>query len=108
MVAMKLIFRLIVFVLVFAMFVTNQAWGEGDCHNQKLSFMMNCKLSIEHGNASVGPSDKCRSLVKLYDMECICRSFTLEDQTLVDARKVIKLAFRCGKPLPTGSKCGSK
>ncbi|KAF8715047.1 hypothetical protein HU200_027594 [Digitaria exilis] len=98
MVAMKVIFRLIVFVLVFAMFVTHQARGEGDCHKEKMIIMINCKVSIEYGDAFVNPSDKCRSLVTLYDIDCICRSFTLEDQALVDARNVIKLALICGKP----------
>ncbi|KAF8675941.1 hypothetical protein HU200_047440 [Digitaria exilis] len=105
---MKVIFRLIVFVLIFAMFVTHQAQGEGDCHTEKLIIIMNCKVTIEYGDAFVDPCEKCRSLVKLYDTDCICRSFTLKGQTLVDARKVIKLALICGKPLPIGSKCGSK
>jgi uncharacterized membrane protein YjfL (UPF0719 family) len=36
---MKGILQLIVFALVFTTITTHQAWGEGDCYYQKVSFL---------------------------------------------------------------------
>lgn len=108
MVAMKVTFQVITCALILTMFVSRQAWGEDDCYDKKVLLIMHCKDTIQFEGAYVDPTNKCRSVVEASDMACVCLKITIKEQYHINARKIIRLARDCGKPLPVGSKCGSK
>ena len=46
--------------------------------------------------------------IQASDMVCVCHILTEHDEKTVDPKRLVKVADRCGKPLPVGSDCGSK
>ncbi|KAF8659352.1 hypothetical protein HU200_058558 [Digitaria exilis] len=54
------------------------------------------------------PGDICCRTIAVSDMVCICGSLTKEDMREVNSMRLIYTAKECGRPLPVGTKCGSK
>lgn len=102
------IIRHLVFVLVIC--TTHQAWAVHDCSHDKELVFMYCMRSISISAPSyVTPSASCRGVVRSCDMTCVCSIITpTEQEKLIDVARLIHLAEDCGKPIPRGSKCGSK
>ncbi|RLM73377.1 hypothetical protein C2845_PM15G20250 [Panicum miliaceum] len=105
----RVMLQVVVFALVFTMLAKHQVWGEKDCHDDKVSVMLKCKNSIKSGGPLVlpRPGDKCCTTVQASDMACVCHILSTDDEKKVDPKRLVKVADRCGKPVPVGSDCGS-
>lgn len=101
-------FRLMVLALVFILFATPQAWCEPDCHEHKKWIKRLCINSIKLHGEYEPPTNTCRQLVEAADMVCICHILEPVDELKISIIKLLHLARDCGKPLPVGTKCGSK
>lgn len=101
-------FRLMVLALVFILFATPRACGEGDCYEHKDWIKRLCINSIKLHGKYEPPTDTCRQLVEAADMVCICHILKPADELMISIIKLVRLARDCGKPLPVGTKCGSK
>ncbi|KAF8702269.1 hypothetical protein HU200_033037 [Digitaria exilis] len=110
MMGIKVMLHAVIFSLVFSMLVKHQVWGEYDCYREKVAVMLKCNNSIKKGGPYVRPrpGDKCCTTVQASDTACICRLLTTDDEETVEPKRLVKAAYHCGKPVPVGSKCGSK
>lgn len=104
--ATKVITQLM-FVLVFTLFATNQAWG-WDCDIDKKLVKTNCISSIQQGGNNKPPNSACCHFVKYTNVVCICHILTPDDEITISVAKLVHVAKVCGNPLPVGTKCGSK
>jgi bacterioferritin-associated ferredoxin len=82
--------------------------GETDCYSERDKFIQICDLSIRRGSAYMAPHYACCLTVRTYDMVCICRSITDQNEKTIDARKAYFVSRDCRKPVHAGNKCGSK
>ncbi|TVT99709.1 hypothetical protein EJB05_54909, partial [Eragrostis curvula] len=94
--------------LIFAIFTTNHIWGEKDCYKEKELVRKHCLATITVHGDYVPPNNPCRHVVESSDMVCICRTLTSQEEVTISATKLVRLAHDCHKPVPIGSKCGSK
>lgn len=108
MMTIKVIFRVLVFAFVLAMFTTHQAWGEGYCDKEKKLVLIKCRKNVELGTDYVPPNRKCCDDVKTSDMVCVCCTLTRDEEYHVSGVKLADAAEECGKPVPARNKCGSK
>ncbi|OVA06100.1 Bifunctional inhibitor/plant lipid transfer protein/seed storage helical domain [Macleaya cordata] len=53
------------------------------------------------------PSVACCEIVKKVDADCVCSHVTKEVEALISMDKAVFVAAYCGRPLPSGTKCGS-
>ena len=104
----KVILQLMVYVLVFTILMTHQAWGEDDCYDEKDKVKHDCMKTLDISKDWEEPSHKCRRTVQKSDMACICRIITIEEQIKISMGKLVRLARECGKIIPDESKCGRK
>ncbi|OEL27720.1 hypothetical protein BAE44_0011261 [Dichanthelium oligosanthes] len=84
------------------------AWGEKDCHQEKLLFKHKCDLSIRRGVGYIPPHHDCCRTVPKIDMNCVCHTMTEEDEETIDVHHIYFVSQDCHKPVPIGDKCGSK
>ncbi|KAJ1271840.1 hypothetical protein BS78_06G156500 [Paspalum vaginatum] len=107
--AMKAMFQVLVLALVFSMLGKHQVWGETDCYQEKESVKFECKNSIRNSGPYVlpRPGDRCCAVVEASDMACICRILDEEEEKTISAARLVRVAERCGNPLPNGSNCGT-
>ncbi|RCV10042.1 hypothetical protein SETIT_2G079800v2 [Setaria italica] len=103
----KSIIQLLVFALVFTLSIMPRGWGEQDCYREKAKFIEICDLSIRRGSAYMEPHYACCLIVRTYDMVCVCRTMTDEDEKTVDVQHAYFVSRDCHKPVPAGNKCGS-
>jgi hypothetical protein len=111
MMGIGVVLQLVVFALVLNnMLAKHHVGGEQNCHGEKVLVMIKCHNSIKRGGPYVlpRPGDNCCTIVKASDTACICRILTDKDEITVDPKRLVKVADRCGKPVPAGNKCGSK
>lgn len=104
----KVAFQILIIALIVFMFTTHQAWGEQDCHNEKISVIRKCQKIIEIGTPYARPRGACRRAVESSDMACVCRIITEDEEFYISVSKIVQLARDCGKIIPEGAKCGSK
>jgi hypothetical protein len=100
-----------VFVLVSTMLAEHQAWGERDCHGEKVAVKRGCKKNIKFGVAYDRPmlgDGCCSTVVDVPTMVCICGILTKQDIREISSVSLVRVARDCGHPLPAGTKCGSK
>ncbi|TVT98315.1 hypothetical protein EJB05_56389, partial [Eragrostis curvula] len=105
------VFKLVVLGLVVIMLTTRTTIGEQDCQKEKSLVKHVCEGSIKIRGPYVPPTAPCRRAVEALeasDMLCICRKFTHLDEITISMTKFVELARDCNKPLPAGTKCGSK
>jgi hypothetical protein len=100
--------QLVVFVLVFSMFTTHQTCAEQECYQDKIKVKNDCKKTITKQGRYIAPSPLCCHVVEASDIACICRILLPEDEDEISPKKLVRLAKDCEKPVPMGSKCGSK
>ncbi|ERN05098.1 hypothetical protein AMTR_s00053p00148710 [Amborella trichopoda] len=93
-------------VLVMAMFESGTA-GTG-CQNDLQALMTSCLPYVTKTGPQIPPSAACCSAVVVANMPCVCNYVTKEVEALIDIQKVIFVAQSCKRPLPSGTKCGSK
>lgn len=98
----------LLFALVFTIFATHQVWGEQECYKEKDQVKTNCMRAIGIHGDYARPSKDCCQIVKHSDMICICRILKPIDEVNISVVKLVHVASVCGKPLPSGTKCGSK
>ncbi|PON74373.1 Bifunctional inhibitor/plant lipid transfer protein/seed storage helical domain containing protein [Parasponia andersonii] len=85
--------------------VYGQAAG---CNGDVQGLITHCAVYVQKGTPMADPSAACCGAVKTVDIPCVCKNITKEIENLVDMNKVFHLASACGRPLPHGTKCGSK
>lgn len=54
------------------------------------------------------PSEECCSEVQKADLPCICQYLPPIVERFIDMEKLANVAEKCERPLPSGTKCGSK
>ena len=106
--ATKATLGLLAFALVFIMLATHPAWGEQDCYAEKDAVIRRCMETIIFIGDYIDPSNICRATVQQSDMACVCRVISDSEQRKISVVKLVRLARQCDKPVPVGSKCGSK
>ncbi|KAF3795682.1 hypothetical protein EJ110_NYTH04330 [Nymphaea thermarum] len=52
------------------------------------------------------PSEDCCNVVRGADLNSVCGRFTPEIERMIRMQKVVDVASRCGKPIPSGTRCG--
>ncbi|TVU11666.1 hypothetical protein EJB05_45264, partial [Eragrostis curvula] len=102
------VFKHVALALVFIMLTAYTSICEKDCYNEKFFVTSICHNSIKLSGPYIHPSASCRSTVEASDMLCICGILKSFDETAISIMKFIQLASDCNKPLPAGTKCGSK
>ncbi|TVU22256.1 hypothetical protein EJB05_31940 [Eragrostis curvula] len=105
--SLKVVLQFVVIALVFTMFRTQQAWGEKDCHGEKILVKEKCMESIKLVGDYVHPNQSCIHAVKDSDMTCICGIITLDDELEISVSKTLRLARECHNPVPAETKCGT-
>ncbi|KAF3777677.1 hypothetical protein EJ110_NYTH45314 [Nymphaea thermarum] len=53
------------------------------------------------------PSEDCCKAVRGADLVSVCGRITPEIESIISMQKVVDVASRCGKPIPSGTRCGS-
>ncbi|KAF3796830.1 hypothetical protein EJ110_NYTH00648 [Nymphaea thermarum] len=53
------------------------------------------------------PSEDCCNAGRGADLVSVCGRITPEIENMISMQKVVDVASRCGKPIPSGTKCGS-
>ncbi|TVU03977.1 hypothetical protein EJB05_12757 [Eragrostis curvula] len=102
----KVFIQPLVYASVFALLALPQALGEQDCHEDKVKFLEKCSWHIVPGfpYARPSPSNSCCKAVRKFDMTCICRIITHQDNA--DGHYVYRVSVDCNNPVPPGNKCG--
>jgi hypothetical protein len=103
--AISVTLQLVAFALVFTMFGTH---GEQDCYREKDLVKERCMETIKIGAPYVPTIESCHHTMGQSDMTCIFHILTIEELLIVSAAKIVLLAKDCHKPVPAGTKCGSK
>jgi len=67
-----------------------------------------CKDSIVKEGAQVEPSEACCKAFKEVDLPCCCKHIPQDFEDVVSMAKFAYVAKKCGRPLESKSKCGSK
>ncbi|OAY82067.1 hypothetical protein ACMD2_01592 [Ananas comosus] len=78
------------------------------CNGDLKKLLSSCKKCIKKGTDQVDPKPACCRTVKKIDLLCICQSIPPRFEKKIDMEKVVYIAEKCEKPIPSGTKCGSK
>lgn len=78
------------------------------CSGDLKKLSSSCKKCIKKGTDQVDPKPACCRTVKKIDLLCICQSIPPRVEKKIDMEKVVYVAEKCEKPIPSGTKCGSK
>ncbi|TVU14838.1 hypothetical protein EJB05_38334, partial [Eragrostis curvula] len=75
------------------MFTVHQAWGEKDCHDDKIRFKAQCTPFVEKDNSYTTPtrSSSCCQTIRAIDMPCVCRTITPEEEKEISVFKMASL-----------------
>ncbi|TVU13409.1 hypothetical protein EJB05_40465, partial [Eragrostis curvula] len=81
-----------------------------DCWHEKVDVIKKCKRTVRYDNVPYyPPTDECRAQVQRSDRTCICMILTDDDiGHHVSAKKLVRLAAECGKPVPVATRCGPR
>ncbi|OEL30555.1 hypothetical protein BAE44_0008424 [Dichanthelium oligosanthes] len=104
----KVIIQLLVIALVLTIFAMPQAWGEQDCHREKLQFLNKRKKSLKREGDYVRPDATCCHPARSVDMTCVCRSITPKEERKIDIHCAYWISLDCHNPVPNGNNCGSE
>lgn len=85
--------------------VTGQTGG---CQGDMQGLITQCAIYVQRGTPPVDPSQACCNVIKTVDIPCVCKQLTKQIEQIIDMNKVFHMASFCGRPLPSGTKCGSK
>lgn len=79
-----------------------------DCKGDFQGLVTQCAMFVQKNVPKQDPSPACCNVIRSVDIPCACSHITEEIEKVIDMEKVVFVAKSCGRPLPTGTKCGSK
>jgi len=65
-----------------------------------------CGVYVKRSGPQMNPSRKCCEEIKNADVACVCNHLTNHMLQLIDMQKLHNVADSCGRPIPSGTKCG--
>ncbi|KAJ7982288.1 Protease inhibitor/seed storage/lipid transfer family protein [Quillaja saponaria] len=93
-------------ILVFSG-TNNVVLGQG-CQGDLQGLITQCAIYVQKAGPKMDPSQGCCNVIKTVDIPCVCQHITAEIERVIDIQKVVYVAQFCGRPLASGTKCGSK
>ncbi|KAL2536890.1 Bifunctional inhibitor/lipid-transfer protein/seed storage 2S albumin superfamily protein [Forsythia ovata] len=78
------------------------------CQGNFQGLVQECSKYVQKGGPKQKPSQGCCNVVKAVDLPCVCQHITKDVEQIISMEKASYVAAVCGKPLPRGTKCGSK
>lgn len=67
-----------------------------------------CQQYVQKTGPQVKPSAACCTVLKKFNVNCMCQYITQDIVNLISVPKAIYVANTCGLNLPHGKKCGGK
>lgn len=98
-------FLLVIFVNLIH---SHQVLGQIGCSGDFGKLVEPCWNFVSIEGPIVPPSPQCCSSVQSVNVPCVCQQMIEKDEKVLSMQKIVYVAAFCGKPLPPGSKCGSK
>jgi Probable lipid transfer len=95
---------LLLVLLIASMLAVNRA---ADCANDVNLLRERCLQFVSASGPKVAPDSNCCAAVQKADIPCVCTYITPEVAKIISAEKLIYVSEVCGRPLKSGSKCGS-
>ncbi|XP_031476907.1 uncharacterized protein LOC116248316 [Nymphaea colorata] len=78
------------------------------CSDQDLATLgARCRPFVARELPPAPPSEDCCNAVRGADLICVCGRITPEIERMISMQKVVDVASKCGKPIPSGTRCGS-
>ncbi|CAN6476412.1 unnamed protein product [Victoria cruziana] len=96
-------------LVVLGLLLAGPVWVNGQgCTEQDLANLgVRCRQYVARDLPPAPPSDGCCNLVRSTDLVCACGRITPGMESMIDMQKVVDVAKKCGKPIPSGTRCGS-
>ena len=102
-------------ILIFGMLMSligvycgNIKVGNGQCNGDLQGLIAQCAIFVQKPGPIVDPSQACCNVLKNIDVGCMCTHITKQAEQIISMPKAMHCLQSCGKPMPHGSKCGSK
>ena len=102
--------RSLVFAMTIAvifLFSGSRAQDE-PCNGDVLKLTSLCKDFVLKPGPQKDPSPECCQVIKSADVPCVCDNIPKGLEDIISMEKVAYVSKFCGRPLKSGSKCGSK
>ncbi|KAF3776180.1 hypothetical protein EJ110_NYTH48922 [Nymphaea thermarum] len=96
---------MVVLGLLLAGLVLENLPGFG--HQDLATLGARCTLFVARELPPVPPFEDCCNAVRGANLIRVCSRITPEIETMINMQKVVDVASRCGKPIPSGTRCGS-
>lgn len=78
------------------------------CQGDFQGLIQQCSRYVQKSGPKENPSQGCCNVVRNVDLPCVCQHVTSEVEQIISMEKAAYVAASCGKPIPHGTKCGSK
>ncbi|XP_068658107.1 uncharacterized protein [Aristolochia californica] len=78
-----------------------------DCSEDFKALTQHCARFVRISGPKEPPSAECCQVVQRCNLPCICSRITKEMEKIISPEKVAFVAHSCGRPIPSGTKCGS-
>ncbi|GFP91898.1 hypothetical protein PHJA_002831200 [Phtheirospermum japonicum] len=98
---------LTLFYASIAVFTIN-TMVSAQCQGNFQGLVQQCSRYVQKPGPRETPSQGCCNVVKNVDLACVCGHITSEVEQIVSMEKAAYVAAFCGKPIPHGTRCGSK
>ncbi|XP_059650483.1 uncharacterized protein LOC132296290 [Cornus florida] len=79
----------------------------GQCKGNLDDFAEQCYESAGIGGPEVQPSVTCCDVVREFDIPCLCKYLSSDDEVFVAPDRIVYIADSCGQALSHGTKCGT-
>ncbi|XP_068641905.1 protein LIM3-like [Aristolochia californica] len=79
-----------------------------DCSEDFKALALACAKFVTVPGPKVPPSPECCKVIQSCNLPCVCSHVNKDIEKFISVEKVAFVANSCNRPLPSGSKCGSK
>ncbi|KAL6597472.1 hypothetical protein ACP70R_046912 [Stipagrostis hirtigluma subsp. patula] len=91
--------------LVFVLIIVQQGRGDHECYREKCVVRNHCFKIIGHRPSLNYPTDECIATMKKFDIPCVCRAITADDERTISVHNLVQLARMLG--VEVGYRCGT-
>lgn len=95
-------------LLIVVLFFTSIEILNAQCEGDFQGLVQQCSQYVQKSGPKLTPSESCCNVLKHVDIPCICRYIDPDMEHVISIEKAVYVSSFCGKPIPHGTKCGSK
>ncbi|XP_068661707.1 uncharacterized protein [Aristolochia californica] len=97
---------LLLTVIVAEITLSSEHVRAQDCSRDVMDLTQHCAEFVSASGPMEPPSADCCQIVRRCNLSCVCSRITREIEQVISPEKVAFVAKSCGRPIPSGTKCG--